>query len=136
MATPAVAEGELLEEDGESSESEELKNEEELEGTQDEEESEGTQDEEEMGDEEEEEAELDGRGGNGVEDKFLKIDELTEFLEKGEEEEYGGGAKRREKKAAKNWMVESDGEDDDEDEDEDQLDVRPSWSFSLFISQL
>ncbi|CAD6271515.1 unnamed protein product [Miscanthus lutarioriparius] len=123
VATPAVAEGELLEEDGESSESEELKNEEELEGTEDEKESEGTQDEEEMGDEEEEEAELDGRGGNGVEDKFLKIDELTEFLEKGEEEEYGGGAKRREKKAAKNWMVESDGEDDDEDEDEDQLDL-------------
>jgi U3 small nucleolar RNA-associated protein MPP10 len=122
-------------EDGESSESEELKNEEDvLEGTEDEEELEGTEDEEEMGDEEEE-AELDGRGGNAVEDKFLKIDELTEFLEKGEEEEYGGGAKRREKKA-KNWMVESDGEDDDEDEDEDQLDVRLSWSFSLFISQL
>jgi len=136
VATPAVAKGELLEEDGESSESEELENEEELEGTEDKEESEGTEDEEEMGDEEEEEAELDGRGGNGVEDKFLKIDELTEFLEKGEEEEYGGGAKRREKKVAKNWMVESDGEDDDEDEDEDQLDVRPSWSFSLFISQL
>ncbi|XP_066366652.1 M phase phosphoprotein 10-like [Miscanthus floridulus] len=119
VATPAVAEGELLEEDGESSETEELKNEEELEGTEDEE----SEDEEEMGDEEEEEAELDGRGGNGVEDKFLKIDELTEFLEKGEEEEYGGGAKRREKKVAKNWMVESDGEDDDEDEDEDQLDL-------------
>ncbi|OQU89837.1 hypothetical protein SORBI_3002G279800 [Sorghum bicolor] len=115
VETPAVAEGEQLEEDGESSESEELNNEEE-------EELEGTEDEEEMG-EEEEEAELDGRGGNGVEDKFLKIDELTEFLEKGEEEEYGGGAKRREKKAAKNWMVESDAEDDDEDEDEDQLDL-------------
>ena len=128
VETLAAAEGEQLEEDGESSESEELKNEEE--------ELEGTEDEEEMGDDEEEEAELDGRGGNGVEDKFLKIDELTEFLEKGEEEEYGSGAKRREKKAAKNWMVESDGEDDDEDEDEDQLDVRISWSFSLFISQL
>ncbi|OQU78330.1 hypothetical protein SORBI_3009G204400 [Sorghum bicolor] len=124
VETLAVAEGEQLEEDGESSESEELKNEEEeLEGTEDEEELEGTEDEEEMGDDEEEEAELDGRGGNGVEDKFLKIDELTEFLEKGEEEEYGSGAKRREKKAAKNWMVESDGEDDDEDEDEDQLDL-------------
>jgi U3 small nucleolar RNA-associated protein MPP10 len=125
---PAVAEGEQLEEDGESSDSEELKNAEELEGTEDGEELEGTDDEEEMGDKEEEEAELDGRGGNGVEDEFLKIDELTEFLEKGEEEEYGDGAKRREK-SVKNWMVES----DTEDEDEDQLDVRLSSLFSLFI---
>lgn len=108
LKMPAVAEGEQLEEDGESSDSEELKNAEELEGT---------EDEEEMGDKEEE-AELDGRGGNGVEDEFLKIDELTEFLEKGEEEEYGDGAKRREK-SVKNWMVES----DNEDEDEDQLDL-------------
>lgn len=108
LKMPAVAEGEQLEEDGESSDSEELKNAEELEGT---------EDEEEMGDKEEE-AELDGRGGNGVEDEFLKIDELTEFLEKGEEEEYGDGAKRREK-SVKNWMVES----DTEDEDEDQLDL-------------
>lgn len=118
LKMPAVAEGEQLEEDGESSDSEELKNAEELEGTEDGEELEGTDDEEEMGDKEEEEAELDGRGGNGVEDEFLKIDELTEFLEKGEEEEYGDGAKRREK-SVKNWMVES----DTEDEDEDQLDL-------------
>lgn len=112
VETPAVAEGEPSEEDGEGSESDELNEE--------------TDDAEEMNDEEEEE-EVDGTGGKGVEDRFLKIDEMAEFLDKGDEEEYGGGTKPGEKKkATKNWMEsedEEDGSEDSEDEDEDQLDL-------------
>ncbi|KAL6906049.1 hypothetical protein ACP4OV_003650 [Aristida adscensionis] len=117
-------EQEQSEEGGEGSESEEeLKEEEELGGT---------DDEDEIGEEDEDEEELEGKGGKGVEDKFLKIKELEEFLEKGEEAEYGGGAKRGEKKATKNWMDESEDddedeeegdEDEDEDEDDDQLNL-------------
>jgi U3 small nucleolar RNA-associated protein MPP10 len=91
---------------------------------------EGSDDGDEMAEEDEEE--LEGKGGNGVEDKFLKTKHLEEFLEQAEEEEYGGGAKRGEKKkATENWVVEDsdyEGMDEDEDEDdnqdEDELNVR------------
>ncbi|KAJ1268499.1 hypothetical protein BS78_07G140400 [Paspalum vaginatum] len=117
LEKPAVAEREQSEEDGEGCESEELK-----------EELEETDDVEEMSDDYEEEEELDGRERKGVEDKFLKIDEMAEFLDRGDEEEYGGGAKRGEKKAKKNWMEsddegEEDEDGDEDDEDEDQLDL-------------
>jgi U3 small nucleolar RNA-associated protein MPP10 len=137
VETPGDDDGEeQSEEDGQGSELEELKGE--LEETDDEE---GLSDDE----EEEEEEELDGRGGKGFEDRFLKIDEMAEFLDKGDEEEYGGSANHGEKKARKNWMEESDdeGEDDyegddgegEDDEDEDQLDVR-IFLLILPISQL
>ncbi|KAF8706478.1 hypothetical protein HU200_030752 [Digitaria exilis] len=102
------------EEDGQGSELDELK---ELEETDDEEE---LSDDEE--DEEEEEEELDQRAHKGLEDQFLKIGEMAEFLDKGDEEEYGGGANRgEEKKATKNWMAESDDEgDEDRDEEGDE----------------
>jgi U3 small nucleolar RNA-associated protein MPP10 len=118
VETPASAEEERSEEDEEGSE---------LEGLE-EEEDEGSDDEEEMAEEDEEK--LEGRGGNGVEDKFLKTKHLEEFLEQAEEEEYGRGAKRGEKKATKNYMAEDsndEGMDEDEDEDddeEDELNVR------------
>ncbi|CAL4911733.1 unnamed protein product [Urochloa decumbens] len=118
VETPADAEEEQSEEDGEGSELDGLK--EELEETDNDEEELGDGDEEE---EEEEEEELDGRGGKGLEDKFLKLDEMAEFMDKGDEEEYGGGANRGEKKkATTNWMEESDDEDEDDD-DEGQLDL-------------
>ena len=82
----------------------------------------------------------------GLEDQFLKIDEMAEFLDKGDEEEYGGGANQGEKKETKSWMEESDDEgeediddDDDEGEDDDdkgQLDVRISLSISLNCSKI
>ncbi|CAL4995698.1 unnamed protein product [Urochloa decumbens] len=119
VETPADAEEEQSEEDGEGSELDGLK--EELEETDEEEEEELGEDEEE--EEEDEEEELDGRGGKGLEDKFLKLDEMAEFMDKGDEEEYGGGANRGEKKkATTNWMEESDDEDEDDD-DEGQLDL-------------
>ncbi|CAN6339527.1 unnamed protein product [Urochloa humidicola] len=111
---------EQSEEDGEGSELDGLK--EELEETDEEEEEELGDDDEE---EEEEEEQLDGRGGKGLEDKFLKLDEMAEFMDKGDEEEYGGGANRGEKKkkATTNWMEESDDEGEDDDDDEGQLDL-------------
>lgn len=74
---------------------------------------------------------MEGKAGNRVEDKFLKINELEKFLEQGEEAEYGGsskeGEKKKKKKAGVNWMEdESDedmDEDGDEDEDDDDLDL-------------
>ena len=80
----------------------------------------------------------------GLEDQFLKIDEMAEFLDKGDEEEYGGGANQGEKKETKSWMEETDdeGEEDiddgddegEDDDDEGQLDVRISLSISLNCS--
>ncbi|RCV36939.1 hypothetical protein SETIT_8G022100v2 [Setaria italica] len=112
VETPADAEEEQSEEDGQGSELDEFK--EELEETDEEEEL--------SDDEEEEEEELDGRGGKGLEDRFLKIGEMAEFLDRGDEEEYGGGANRGEKKkVTKNWMEDSDDEgEEDRDEDDDE----------------
>ncbi|KAK3136070.1 hypothetical protein QOZ80_5BG0427600 [Eleusine coracana subsp. coracana] len=123
VETPAGAEEEQSGEDEEGSELEELKEEEE--------ELEGSDDEDEMAEDDEGDEEgLEDKGGNGVEDKFLKTKHLEEFLEQAEEEEYGGGAKRGEKKAKKNWMEEDSDEDDegmeddeDDEEDEDELDL-------------
>ncbi|GJN07060.1 hypothetical protein PR202_ga24851 [Eleusine coracana subsp. coracana] len=91
-------------------------------------------------DDEEDEEELEDKGGNGVEDKFLKTKHLEEFLDQAEEEEYGGGVKRGEKKAKKKYWMEEDSDDDDdnkegveddeddeEDEDEDSLDKETDW---------
>uniref|UniRef100_A0A0D9XNU6 U3 small nucleolar ribonucleoprotein protein MPP10 n=1 Tax=Leersia perrieri TaxID=77586 RepID=A0A0D9XNU6_9ORYZ len=95
------------EEEGEGGEGDEF---EELEDVDDEEES------------EEEDERFKGKPGNGVEDEFLKINELEEFLKKGDEEEYGGGAKQGKKRKKKNWMEEESDEEDEEDLDEDEGD--------------
>ncbi|KAL6007052.1 hypothetical protein ACLOJK_032548 [Asimina triloba] len=67
------------------------------------------EEEEEEGDDDEERNE---GGGRGVEDKFFKIKELEEFLERDEEREYGSSKEKREDA--------SEGEDDEEDEDDDE----------------
>ncbi|KAK7389085.1 hypothetical protein VNO78_23917 [Psophocarpus tetragonolobus] len=83
---------------------EELDEEEEEEEAEEDEENEGEEDDdEEMEDEEEEEKEE----GGDIEDKFLKIDELTKFLEKEEKDFENGDADR-----------EGNEEDDDEESDE------------------
>ncbi|XXG89150.1 hypothetical protein AAC387_Pa12g1224 [Persea americana] len=46
-------------------------------------------------DEEDEEEEEGGDGGNGIEDRFLKVKELEEYLEEGEEREYGSSKEKR-----------------------------------------
>ncbi|KAH1248802.1 U3 small nucleolar RNA-associated protein MPP10 [Glycine max] len=105
---------ELDEEEEEDEEDEEKEGE----GEEDEEEEE----EEEMEDEEEEE---ENEEGGGIEDKFLKIDELTKYLEK-EEEDFENGEADREGEEEDDDEGESDeegdfgiGDDDDEDEDEE-----------------
>ncbi|KAG6686532.1 hypothetical protein I3843_11G024100 [Carya illinoinensis] len=55
-------------------------------------------------------------GGSGVEDKFLKIKELEEFLDEDEAREYG--LKKKDKKGEQKFDENEDEDDEDEDEDE------------------
>ncbi|XXG84008.1 hypothetical protein AAC387_Pa10g1627 [Persea americana] len=72
----------------------------------------GEEDEEDE-EEEEEEVEEGGDGGNGIEDRFLKIKELEEYLEEDEEREYGSSKEKR-------GGGRSDSEEDEEEEEEDE----------------
>lgn len=91
----------------------------------------GELDEEDDDDDEEEEKEtdegeeMDEGGAGGVEDKFFKIKELEEFLEKDEEMEYGSSKEKPEDA--------SESEDDDEDDDEEDDEVRFCCYFSFHI---
>ncbi|KAB1216622.1 U3 small nucleolar ribonucleoprotein MPP10 [Morella rubra] len=83
----------------------------------DEEEEREEEDGEEMNEEEErdsegEEEEEEG-GGGGVEDKFLKIKELEEFLEEDEAREYG--LKKKDEKGERRVDAKEDDDDDDDD---------------------
>ncbi|KAJ6676658.1 U3 SMALL NUCLEOLAR RIBONUCLEOprotein MPP10 [Salix viminalis] len=71
--------------------------------------------EEEEGGEEEESGEEEGEKGV-IEDKFLKIRELEDFLEEEDAKEYGLDTKKNNKK--KNISEEEDEEDEDDDDDE------------------
>ncbi|XP_018821282.1 U3 small nucleolar ribonucleoprotein protein MPP10 [Juglans regia] len=59
-------------------------------------------------------------GGGGVEDKFLKIKELEEFLDEDEAREYG--LKKKDKKGEQKFGKNEDEDDEEEDEDEDEED--------------
>ncbi|KAK2978079.1 hypothetical protein RJ640_005200, partial [Escallonia rubra] len=72
-------------------------------------------------DEEEEresEEEGDGGGAGGVEDRFLKIRELEEYLEDDEAREYGIKKKEKGDRKVANGSNEEDDDDDDEDEED------------------
>lgn len=77
--------------------------------------------------EDEDEDGKDGDGGGGIEDQFLKIKELEEFLEDDEAREYG--LKKKDKKKVDDQEEDSDEEEegdegeDEEDEDEDSDEV-------------
>ncbi|KAH7658914.1 U3 small nucleolar ribonucleoprotein complex subunit Mpp10 protein [Dioscorea alata] len=92
----------------------------------DDEEDEGKASEERDEEEEEEEEEEDADDESeevkdgGVEDMFLKIKELEEYLEKDEAREYGAPKKKGRKSALKD--DDSDNSEDEDDEDEDQND--------------
>ena len=93
------------------------------EGTEEEDEDDEEEEEEEEGresgdeDDGEGEEEENGEGGGGIEDKFLKIDELTKFLEK-EEENFENG------EVDKKGEEDSDDEEDaDDDEESDEVRV-------------
>lgn len=64
---------------------------------------------------EEEEEEEEGNAGEGIEDKFLKIKDLEEFLETDEAKEYG--LKKKGKKTEDNKQSDDGLEDEDEEED-------------------
>ncbi|EHA8586286.1 U3 small nucleolar ribonucleoprotein MPP10 [Cocos nucifera] len=104
-------EGEEEEEDDDGEEDEE----EEDAGAAEEKEDGQEEEEEEDDDDEEEEEEEEGEGkGQGVEDRFLKIKELEEYLEKNEEEEYGQLESRKRKEK---------GDEEEEEEDADEADL-------------
>ncbi|PSR96701.1 U3 small nucleolar ribonucleoprotein [Actinidia chinensis var. chinensis] len=94
-----------------------LKREEELDGVEDDD-LEGFDDDGDDGEEEEEsgEEEEEEEGGVGVEDKFLKIKELEEYLEGDEAREYGLKEKKGDEK-----LSNGDEKDDEEDEEGDEL---------------
>uniref|UniRef100_A0A5B7A3Z8 U3 small nucleolar ribonucleoprotein protein MPP10 n=1 Tax=Davidia involucrata TaxID=16924 RepID=A0A5B7A3Z8_DAVIN len=95
---------------------------EELEGFDDEdEEGEEREEDEEEEDEEEEEEEGGGNGGSGVEDRFLKIKELEDYLVEDEAREYGLKKRKGDDKMSKE-DEEEDEEDDEEGDDDDEED--------------
>ncbi|XP_050224643.1 M phase phosphoprotein 10 isoform X2 [Mercurialis annua] len=70
---------------------------------------------------EEEEEEEEGEEKGGIEDKFLKINELEEYLEDDEAREYGLDSKKsKDKSSKKNKLHDSDDDDDDDDEEDDE----------------
>ncbi|KAK6920692.1 U3 small nucleolar ribonucleoprotein complex, subunit Mpp10 [Dillenia turbinata] len=93
-------------------------------------------------DDDEEEEEKEGEVA-GIEDRFLKVKELEEFLEDGEAREYGlekekGNRKVDKKKKNKGSdeedeeeeeQDEDDDDDDDDEEDEDEEVTKSSWSI-------
>lgn len=82
------------------------------------EELEGFDDEDEDEDEDEDDEEEEEEGtGEGVEDKFLKIKELEEFLEEDEAKEYGLKGKKKGKSSNEGKIAD---EDSDEEEDEEE----------------
>lgn len=89
---------------------------EELEGFDEDEEEEDGESEEEREISEEGESEDEGGAGDGIEDKFLKIKELEEYLEDDEAREYGLEEKKKKKKG-NNKVVDDDEEDDGEDDE-------------------
>ncbi|XP_065875461.1 M phase phosphoprotein 10 [Euphorbia lathyris] len=96
----------------------------EFDGEDDEEEEEGEKSGSEEEGSEDEEEEL-GEGKTGVEDKFLKINELEEYMEEDEAREYGLDKKKKKKGEQKKNLNELDEEEDEDEEgegDEDEDD--------------
>ncbi|XP_057995248.1 M phase phosphoprotein 10 isoform X2 [Hevea brasiliensis] len=86
-----------------------------------EEEEEGGRRESEKGESEDESGEMvEGKGGEGIEDKFLKIKELEEYLEEDEAREYG--LDRKKKKGELKLEEEEEEEEEEEDEEEEDDD--------------
>lgn len=76
---------------------------------------------EENGEEDEKEMENeDGENVNGVEDKFLKIKELEEYLVEDEAREYGIKKEKKKNKRRRNESEDESDEDEGEDGDEDE----------------
>lgn len=84
------------------------------------------------GEEDEEEEEEDE--GVGVEDKFLKIKELEEYLEDDEAREYGGTTNKKSvKKAVQEDEVDGDDDDDDDEVEDGDDDEVNDWVYIYFV---
>ncbi|CAK9330293.1 unnamed protein product [Citrullus colocynthis] len=117
MAIGLEEESDDFEEEIKEFDEEEEEEEEEEENEEDEEEEEDYDDKEDGDLEEESEDEVEGEEGNGgIEDGFLKIKELEEFMEEDEVREYGLQKKKDGKKEKKQRKVEEESEDDEDDE--------------------
>ncbi|KAK9278225.1 hypothetical protein L1049_027787 [Liquidambar formosana] len=81
------------------------------------EEGEDGEEEDEEKDQEEEEEDEGGGGDGGIEDRFLKIKDLEEYLEEDEAREYG---LKKTKKKSNGVKVSSDTEEDDDKEEDDE----------------
>uniref|UniRef100_A0A6N2LXT0 Uncharacterized protein n=1 Tax=Salix viminalis TaxID=40686 RepID=A0A6N2LXT0_SALVM len=92
--------------------------------------------EEEEGGEEEESGEEEGEKGV-IEDKFLKIRELEDFLEEEDAKEYGLDTKKNNKKKNISEEEDEEDEDDDDDEGEDEEDEEDEddeyWRYEDFF---
>lgn len=115
--------------DDDMDEEEEEEEEKELKGEEEEE------DEDEGSESEKEEMEVEEKGKGGIEDDFLKINELQEYLEEDEAREYGlkKDSDNKKKKGRKVLDEDEDEEDDDEDE-EDEEEVRLLLFYSVFVN--
>ncbi|XP_072973788.1 M phase phosphoprotein 10 [Typha angustifolia] len=114
---PEKKEEEEGEEDKEDEEEEEDEGDGEENEGDDEDMEEEEEDEDDDGDEEEEE-EQGGRKAGGVEDGFLKINELEEYLEKDEAKEYGLAKNKKGNQDLKKKSRKDEDEDDDEEEED------------------
>lgn len=84
---------------------------------------------------EEEEMEEEEKGKGGIEDDFLKINELQEYLEEDEAREYGlkKDSDNKKKKRGIKVLDEDEDDEDEEDEDEDE-EVRVLFFYSVFVN--
>ncbi|WOL18364.1 U3 small nucleolar ribonucleoprotein MPP10 [Canna indica] len=120
-----IEDGEGDEEDGDESEGDEEEEGEDGTDVDEEEEEEEEEEDDDDDDRNEDEGEENDAGeakGNRVEDKFLKIKDLEEYLVKEEEKEYGL-TERKEKRQKEELDEEEDGDDEEEDDEEDDLDL-------------
>ncbi|KAF9623398.1 hypothetical protein IFM89_001944 [Coptis chinensis] len=87
----------------------------------DENEEEGEDEEDEEEEEGEDEEEEEGGGEGGVEDRFLKLNELEQYMEEDEAREYGGEVvKSKVSKKKKNVHEEEEEEEEDEEDEDDE----------------
>ncbi|CAI9087140.1 OLC1v1021135C2 [Oldenlandia corymbosa var. corymbosa] len=108
----------------EGSENDNFVDDEEMMGSEDSEEED--EDEDGDGDEDEDEGDRMAEDGEGVEDKFFKIKELEEFVNKDEAREYGLKSNKEEnggKIRKDDSGTEEDKDDDEDDEDDDELGI-------------
>ncbi|KAG5522939.1 hypothetical protein RHGRI_034927 [Rhododendron griersonianum] len=101
-----------------------------------EEEEEENEEESEEGEGEEDEEEGNDDGENGVEDRFLKIKELEEYMEEDEAREYGIKKEKKRGGGKLSKRIEDDEEDEEEEEDEDEEEDEEGDGLGIFGADL